>query len=488
VQLQELLADVDVLDVRGDASVEVITLEHDSRRVEPGACFACIVGQGTDGHRHAPSAVDAGAVALLVERQLDLGVPEARVADVRRALGPAAARLYGIPSASVRCLGVTGTNGKTTTTHLLEAIAAAAGERVGLIGTVGARIAGQPLPVEHTTPEATDLQRLLAHMRDDGVRTVAMEVSSHALAQHRIDGTHFAAVCFTNLSRDHLDYHRTLDDYFETKARLFDPTRADAAAVNLDDPRGTDLAARCRARGLPVTTFGANRDADVVAADVRVTRDGSHVTLIGRGERTPLQIHLLGSVNVANAVAAAVTARVAGFDPSAIATGLATVVNVPGRLERIESGQPFTVLVDYAHTPAALDAALRTARDLPGTQRVIVVFGCGGDRDPDKRPLMGEVAASQAEVVIVTSDNPRSESPNAIAAAILDGTRGGSAEVHVELDRRQAIRRALTDAQPGDVVLIAGKGHEAHQIGGGAAVDFDDRVVAREELGAGAWN
>jgi len=487
VQLQELLADVDV-DVRGDASVEVITLEHDSRRVEPGACFACIVGHATDGHRHAPSAVDAGAVALLVERPLDLGVPEARVADVRRALGPAAARLYGIPSATVRCLGVTGTNGKTTTTYLLEAIAAAAGERVGLIGTVGARIAGQPLPVEHTTPEATDLQRLLAHMRDDGVRTVAMEVSSHALAQHRIDGTHFAAVCFTNLSRDHLDYHRTLDDYFETKARLFDPARADAATINLDDPRGADLAARCRARGLPVTTFGVNRDADVVAADISVTRDGSQVTLVGRGERTPLQIQLLGTVNVANAVAAAVTARVAGFDPSAIATGLASVANVPGRLERIDSGQPFTVLVDYAHTPAALDAALRTARDLPGALRVIVVFGCGGDRDPDKRPLMGEVAAGQAEVVIVTSDNPRSESPDAIATAILDGTRAGSAEVHVELDRRRAIRRAFADAQPRDVVLIAGKGHEVHQIGRGAAVDFDDRVVAREELGAGAWN
>ncbi|HEY5165681.1 MAG TPA: UDP-N-acetylmuramoyl-L-alanyl-D-glutamate--2,6-diaminopimelate ligase [Acidimicrobiia bacterium] len=487
MQLQELLADVDV-DVRGDARVEVITLEHDSRRVEPGACFACIVGHATDGHRHAPSAVDAGAVALLVERPLDLGVPEARVANVRRALGPAAARLYGIPSAAVRCLGVTGTNGKTTTTHLLEAIATAAGERVGLIGTVGARIAGRPLPVEHTTPEATDLQRLLAHMRDDGVRTVAMEVSSHALAQHRIDGTHFAAVCFTNLSRDHLDYHRTLDDYFETKALLFDPARADAAAVNLDDSRGADLVARCRARDLPVTTFGVNHAADVVATDISVTRDGSHVTLVERGERTPLQIRLLGSVNVANAVAAAVTARVAGFDPSAIATGLASVVNVPGRLERIESGQPFTVLVDYAHTPAALDAALHSARDLPGSQRVIVVFGCGGERDPEKRPLMGEVAAGEAEVVIVTSDNPRSEAPDAIATAILDGTRAGSAEVHVELDRRQAIRRALADAEPGDVVLIAGKGHEAQQVGGGAAVDFDDRVVAREELGAGAWN
>jgi UDP-N-acetylmuramoyl-L-alanyl-D-glutamate--2,6-diaminopimelate ligase len=315
-----------------------------------------------------------------------------------------------------------------------------------------------------------------------------MEVSSHALAQHRIDGTRFAAVCFTNLSRDHLDYHGSLDDYFETKARLFDPALADAAAVNLDDPRGADLAARCRARGLPVTTFGVDPAADVVATDISATRDRSYVTLVERGERTPLQIQLLGSVNVANAVAAAVTARVAGFDPSAIATGLASVACVPGRLERIETGQPFTVLVDYAHTPAALDAALRAARDLPGAQRVIVVFGCGGDRDPEKRPLMGEVAATHAEVVIVTSDNPRSESPDAIAAAVLDGARAGSAAVHVELDRRQAIRQALEDAQPGDVVLIAGKGHEAHQVGGGETIDFDDRVVARQELGAGAWS
>jgi UDP-N-acetylmuramoyl-L-alanyl-D-glutamate--2,6-diaminopimelate ligase len=488
VQLQELLADVDVLDVRGDATVDVNTLEHDSRRVAPGACFACIVGSVTDGHHHAPSAVENGAVALLVERQLDLGVPEARVADVRRALGPAAARLYGQPSTSLRCLGVTGTNGKTTTTYLLEAIAAAAGERAGLIGTVGARIAGQPVPVEHTTPEATDLQRLLAHMRDDGVRTVAMEVSSHALAQHRIDGTHFTAVCFTNLSRDHLDYHRSLDDYFETKARLFDPARADAATVNLDDARGPDLAAQCRARGLPVTTFGIDRDADIMATDLRVTRDGSHVTLVGRGERTPVEIRLLGAVNIANAVAAAVTARVAGFETAAITAGLASVTNIPGRLEQIDTGQPFTVLVDYAHTPAALDAALRTAHDLPGTRRVIVVFGCGGDRDPDKRPLMGEVAANQAEVVIITSDNPRSEPPDAIAAAVLEGTRSGTAAVSVELDRRRAIRQALGDAHTGDVVLIAGKGHEAHQISGGATVEFDDRVVAREELGAGAWN
>jgi UDP-N-acetylmuramoyl-L-alanyl-D-glutamate--2,6-diaminopimelate ligase len=488
VQLQELLADVDVVDVHGDATVEVSALAHDSRRVEPGACFACIVGATTDGHRHAPSAIDAGAVALLVERPLGLRVPEARVVDVRRALGPAASRLYGAPSRTLRCLGVTGTNGKTTTTHLLEAIAAAAGERVGLIGTVGARIDGVPVPLEHTTPEATDLQQLLAHMRDDHVRTVAIEVSSHALAQHRIDGTHFEVVCFTNLSRDHLDYHHTLDEYFATKARLFDPAIADAATINLDDPRGVELAARCQARGLPVTTFAIDTDADIVADDVSIGRDGSRFTLVEHGDRTPLEVRLLGPVSVANALAAAATSRVAGFDSTAIAAGLASVSTVPGRLERIETGQPFTVLVDYAHTPAALTAALTAARELAGPQRVIVTFGCGGDRDPDKRPLMGRAAVVGADLVIVTSDNPRSESPDAIAAAVLDGTRDGPAPVRLELDRRQAIRRALDDAHPGDVVVIAGKGHETQQIRDGRTIDFDDRVVAHEELGARSWS
>lgn len=488
MQLRELLADVEVLDVRGDPTVDVNAVAHDSRRVGPGACFACIVGATTDGHRYASNAVGAGAAALLVERQLDLGVPEARVADVRQALGPAAARLYGAPSRALRCLGVTGTNGKTTTTHLLESIAAAAGERVGLIGTVGARIDGVTVPVERTTPEASDLQRLLAHMRDHGVRTVAMEVSSHALAQHRTDGTHFAAVCFTNLSRDHLDYHHTLDEYFETKARLFDPACAESAIVNLDDGRGAELAARCRELGLPVTTFAIGTDADVVAEDITVGPDGSHLTLLAGGERLPLSVGLLGPLNVANAVAAAVTARTVGFDPTAITQGLAAVSSIPGRLERIETGQPFTVLVDYAHTPAALTAALDAARALPGTRRVIVTFGCGGDRDADKRPLMGQAAADGADQVIITSDNPRSEPPEAIAAAVLTGARDRSADVHVELDRRQAIRQALDDAEPGDVVLIAGKGHETQQVTGGDTVDFDDRVVAREELGARSWN
>jgi UDP-N-acetylmuramoyl-L-alanyl-D-glutamate--2,6-diaminopimelate ligase len=488
VQLQELLADVDVLDVRGDATVEVRALAHDSRRVPPDACFACIVGATSDGHDHAPDAVAAGAVALLVERELGLAVPEARVASVRRAIGPAASRLHGDPSRAMRCLGVTGTNGKTTTTQLLAAIAAAAGERTGVVGTVGARIDERAQPLEHTTPEAPELQSLLARMRDQGVRTVALEVSSHALAQHRVDGTWFAVVCFTNLTRDHLDYHPSLEDYFESKALLFDPARAGAATVNLDDPRGPELARRCRDQGLAVTTFAlTDRDADVVADSVVVDDAGGRFTMVTGDQRLALHTPLLGSVNAENALAAAVTARAAGFAPEAIAAGLASVSTIPGRLERVDAGQPFSVLVDYAHTPDALRAALGAARGLAPTRQLIVVFGCGGDRDHEKRPEMGREAARSADLVIVTSDNARSEAPAAIAAAVLAGTSDGPAPVRVELDRRAAIRQALDAAGEGDVVLIAGKGHETSQQAGGRELPFDDRVVAREELGASSW-
>ncbi|HEV2993749.1 MAG TPA: UDP-N-acetylmuramoyl-L-alanyl-D-glutamate--2,6-diaminopimelate ligase [Acidimicrobiia bacterium] len=489
MQLRDLLTDVDVLDVRGDATVDVRALAHDSRHVDPGACFACIVGANTDGHRHAPAAVAAGAVALLVERRLGLTVPEAQVPDVRRALGPAAARLQGFPSHAMRCLGVTGTNGKTTTTHLLAAIAGAAGEPAGVVGTVGARIGTQPLPLEHTTPEAPELQALLARMRDDGIRTVAMEVSSHALAQHRVDGTRFAVACFTNLSRDHLDYHASLDDYFEAKARLFDTAFTAAATVNVDDPRGPELVRRCRAAGLPVTSYALAAPADVAAADVVVDRDGGRFTIVEPdGSRTPVHTPLLGTLNVANALAAAVTARVAGFDLRAVVEGLAAAPTVAGRLEPVTAGQPFEVLVDYAHTPDALAAALVAARQLAGARRVIVVFGAGGDRDAEKRPLMGRAAAEHADLVIVTNDNPRSEDPAAIADAVLAGTADGPAATRRQLDRRAAIRDGLDAAQPGDVVLIAGKGHETEQRYGDHTIQFDDRAVVGEELGGRQWN
>ena len=493
MRLHELLGGIGVLGWVGDRSVEVSAITHDSRRAARGSCFACIPGAVTDGHLHAGAAVDAGAVALLVERELDLPVAQARVAGVRAALGPAAAAFYDHPSRRLRCLGVTGTNGKTTVTYLLEAIARAAGQRVGLIGTVGARVDGVPLPLERTTPEADDLQAILARMRDEHVRTVALEVSSHALEQHRVDGTWFAAACFTNLSQDHLDYHGSMASYFEAKARLFDPTRTAAAAVNVDDRNGLEIARRANDVGLPVLTFAGSDErrstrVDVVAQDVELSSSGTRFVLAARrtGARAAVASPLLGRFNVSNALAAAATALVSGLPFDAVVAGLQAPLAIPGRLERVmvAPDQPFTVLVDYAHTPDALERVLDTARRLVPGGRVVVVFGAGGDRDRQKRPAMGGAAAGSADVVVLTSDNPRSEDPEQIARAVLDGLRDGPARVVVELDRRAAIRDAMREARPGDVVVIAGKGHETGQTIGERTVPFDDRVVAREELEA----
>jgi UDP-N-acetylmuramoyl-L-alanyl-D-glutamate--2,6-diaminopimelate ligase len=487
VQLKELLTGVDGVELRGDGRVEVVDLTHDSRRVRPGACFACIVGARADGHAHAPEAVAAGAVALLVERSLDLGVAEAEVPDVRVALGPAASNLHRHPSRAMRCLGVTGTNGKTTTTYLLEAVARAAGERVGVIGTTGVRLDGAALAIDHTTPEATDLQALLGEMRDAGVGTVAMEVSSHALAQHRIDGTWFACVGFTNLSHDHLDYHGSIEAYFAAKVSLFDPARAGGAAVSIDDRFGVELAVRTRAQALPTVTFALDDpDADIGATDLRLDPAGSSFALHDRrgDHAADLRLPMPGRFNVANALAAAAMALSSGLAFDSVAAGLQAPIVVPGRLERVDVGQPFIVLVDYAHAPGALASALRAARDLAGDHRVLMVFGCGGDRDREKRPMMGRAAADGADLVVVTSDNPRSESPASIADAVVTGLTERSTPFRVELDRRTAIHLAFEGATPGDVVLIAGKGHETGQTTAGVTTPFDDRVVAREELEA----
>jgi UDP-N-acetylmuramoyl-L-alanyl-D-glutamate--2,6-diaminopimelate ligase len=486
VRLHDLLDGLDVSERRGVLDVDVRSVVHDSRDVRPGALFACVPGAVTDGHAHAAAAVDAGAVALLVERILPLEVPQARVASVRRVLGPVAARFHGTPSEAMRVIGVTGTNGKTTTTYLLDAIGRAHGERTGVVGTVGTRIGEHELPPGRTTPEATDLQALLATMRGAGVRLVAIEVSSHALDQHRVDGTRFASVAFTNLSHEHLDYHGTMEAYFEAKARLFDTAFAPAAAVALDDAHGAALYGRARRAGLDTWSFSArDRGADVLARDARFGRDGTTFVLESSrdGLSVPVALSLVGPYNVQNALAAAAAALAAGIPFAAVVDGLSAPVVVPGRLERVDAGQGFTVLVDYAHTPDALARVLDAARVLAGAGgAVALVFGCGGDRDRSKRPLMGEVAARLADRAYLTSDNPRSEEPAAIAADVLAGAPADRPPV-VELDRRAAIRLALREAAPGDVVVIAGKGHEPGQTASGVTVPFDDRVVAREELG-----
>jgi UDP-N-acetylmuramoyl-L-alanyl-D-glutamate--2,6-diaminopimelate ligase len=485
VRLHDLLDGLDVLAVRGDPDVDVGSVVHDSREVGPGALFACIRGATTDGHAHAAAAVDAGAIALLVEEPLDLPVAQARVASVRSVLGVVASRFHGDPSASMRLLGVTGTNGKTTVTYLLEAIARANGERAGRIGTLGTAIDGATEPPVHTTPEATGLQASLARMRDAGVTTVAMEVSSHALEQHRVDGTRFAAVCFTNLTHDHLDYHGTMDAYFGAKARLFDGCFARRGVVSLDDPRGPALRERARANGMDVATFSLEQTAaEFFARDLEFQPSGSRFVLVSRldDESRHVECSLVGPFNVLNAVAAAATARVAELPLDAVVEGLRTRVVVPGRLERVDAGQDFTVLVDYAHTPDALERVLSAARTLTGPDgRVTVVYGCGGDRDRAKRPHMGAAAARLADAAFLTSDNPRSEDPATIAADVLAGVPAGH-EPTVELDRRRAIQDAVGRARPGDVVVIAGKGHEPGQTAGGVTVPFDDRVVARDAL------
>jgi UDP-N-acetylmuramoyl-L-alanyl-D-glutamate--2,6-diaminopimelate ligase len=449
------------LAVRGPTGVEVTDVVHDSRAVGPGALFCCVPGDHVDGHHFAPEAVAAGAVAVLCERPVETGpaVAQLHVGSVRAAMGPVASACHGDPSRSLQVAGITGTNGKTTTAHLLRSILEADGRPAVTIGTLtGAR----------TTPEATELQARLAQVRRDGGRAVAMEVSSHALAQRRVDGTRFAVAVFTNLSVDHLDYHGDLEAYYAAKASLFAAERSEIGVVNLDDEHGRRLQ-----REAPIRTIGYSL---VEAEDLRL--DGSGSTWRWRG-RT-LRLPLAGRFNVSNALAAATAAGALRVGLDAVADGLAGSGPVPGRFELVDAGQPFTIVVDYAHTPDGLEQLLTATRELAGGGRVIVVFGCGGDRDRGKRPLMGSVAVAGADLVVLTSDNPRDEDPEAIAAEVRAGIGEGAA-LEVELDRRRAIALALAAAGPGDVVVLAGKGHETTQTIGALEAPFDDRVVAGEE-------
>ncbi|MCA1690892.1 MAG: UDP-N-acetylmuramoyl-L-alanyl-D-glutamate--2,6-diaminopimelate ligase [Actinobacteria bacterium] len=402
--------------------------------------------------------LEAGAVALLGQRPLDLDVPQVVVADTRAAMAPVAASFFDHPSRRLAVAGITGTNGKTTATHLLGAVLEAAGRPSAVIGTLtGAR----------TTPEAPELQGRLAEMAGRGVQAVAMEVSSHALVQHRVDATWFEVVAFTNLSQDHLDYHASMDEYFAAKSSLFDPDRARVGVINVDDPWGRRLS---EATALPVRPFSM---AD--ATDLELNRDGSTF----RWEGHVVRLRLAGEFNVVNALAAAAVARELAVAPDAVAAGLSALASVPGRFERVDGGGPIAVFVDYAHTPAGLEHVLEAARPLG--RRVLVVFGCGGDRDRGKRPAMGEVATRLADVAVLTSDNPRSEDPLAIIEEVRSGVRRPEV-LTVEPDRRTAIALALAEAGAGDVVIIAGKGHETTLVSGGREEPFDDRTVARELL------
>ena len=459
----------------GAGDVEIHDLAYDNRTVMPGTLFFCVRGYLRDGHDCAPDAVARGAAALVVERPLGLGVPEVVVSDVRAAMAPAAAAFFGDPTADLTTVGVTGTNGKTTTAFLVHALLEADGRQTGLLGTVKSVIGGADREVQRTTPEAIDLQRTFRQMLDAGDRACVMEVSSHALALHRADAIHFAAALFTNLTQDHLDFHQTMEEYFAAKRMLFVEADPGVAIVNADDPYGARLAAEFP----EAITFALWADADFRATGVETGLHGSRF-----GVRTPdgeleLRSPLRGEFNVYNVLGALATACALGVPVETCLEAIAAAGQVPGRFETVDEGQPFAVFVDYAHTPDSLENVLRAARDLTDG-RVHVVFGCGGDRDRGKRPLMGEIARRLADRVIVTSDNPRSEDPEAIIAEILEGS--GPDVIH-DVDRRAAIARAIGDAAPGDVVVIAGKGHEQGQeFEGGRKIPFDDVTVAREIL------
>ncbi|MGK5532915.1 UDP-N-acetylmuramoyl-L-alanyl-D-glutamate--2,6-diaminopimelate ligase [Streptomyces sp. URMC 129] len=512
VPLAELARLLGVRDPAGGGGEPVTGITHDSRAVRPGDLYAALPGARLHGADFADQAAGLGAVAVLTdaagtERAAATGLPVLTVADPRGVMGALAVAVYGDPGGDLLQIGVTGTSGKTTTTYLIEAGLRRAAEEAakergagdggdapgaggtGLIGTVETRIGDERVKSERTTPEATDLQALFAVMRERGVRAVAMEVSSHALALGRVDGCVFDVAVFTNLSPEHLDFHRDLEDYFRTKARLFTPERARAGVVNRDDEHGRRLV---REAGVPVTTFSAegHPDADWRAADIESGPLGSRFTVLGPdGLRFPAEAPLPGAFNVANTLAALAALAVAGVDPRAAAEGIAALPGVPGRLERVDAGQPYLAVVDYAHKPDAVESVLRALRKVT-RGRLHAVLGCGGDRDPHKRPLMGAALARLADTAILTSDNPRSEDPLAILAAMLAGAAEVPAHergtVLVEEDRAAAIAAAVARAEPGDTVVVAGKGHERGQDIAGVIRPFDDREELRAAIERGS--
>jgi UDP-N-acetylmuramoyl-L-alanyl-D-glutamate--2,6-diaminopimelate ligase len=468
--------------------VPVTALAYDDRRVTPGTVFFCVRGHTRDGHEFAAAAVQRGASALVVDHPLGTGVPEVVVDDVRAAMAPAAARLAGDPTGRLQTVGITGTNGKTTTAFLVRELLEAAGRSTGILGTVTQVAGGVERPAGRTTPEAIDLQPLFAEMVDAGDTACVMEVSSHALALGRADAIHWAAAIFTNLTQDHLDFHADMEDYFHAKARLFAAAGDAPKVVDVDDPYGRRLAGM---HPDAITVGLESEDARVRATDVRTGLRGSTFVVDGRELTTPLT----GRFNVMNALQAYVTVVALGVDADVAAAALADAGRVPGRLEPVDAGQPFAVLVDYAHTPDSLHNVLDAARGVldadaaahdaaPERGRSICVFGCGGDRDRGKRPLMGGIAAREADVAIATSDNPRSEDPEAILDEVLAGVDPGDPPVQRIVDRHEAIARAVALARAGDVVLITGKGHEQGQTFADGTVPFDDREVAREALAA----
>lgn len=466
-----------ILGVHGDC--EVLTPFMDSRKETEKGLFFCISGARFDAHHFAAQAVANGASALVVERFLPIDVPQVLVSSTRKAFGPMSATLCGHPARKMKMIGITGTKGKTTTSYLLKAILESAGMKVGLIGTTGNMIGSTFIHGNMTTPEADELQRLLKHMADEQVEAVVMEVSAHATAMHRIDGICYDVACYTNLSQDHLDYFETMEKYFEAKKVFFTPGYAKRAVLNVDDETAERIIADA---DIPCTRFGISTNADVFARDIEISENGVSFRMRTKDKQErDVHLKLTGIFNVYNALTAASAALEIGVTPDEVVRGLESVRAVPGRAEMLDTDTPYKVLLDYSHSPDALENILKAARDFT-RGRVIVLFGCGGDRDHGKRPIMGEIGGRLADYCILTSDNPRSEDPFEILAAIEEGIRPTKGAYTVIENRREAIRHALEMAREGDTVILAGKGHETYQEIKGVKNHFDEKEVVQELL------
>lgn len=487
MNLKELFADAEIGAMSGAVDAEIRAVAYDSRKVAAGTLFFALQGEKEDGNRYVPDALERGATAIASEQKRRGGIAE-NIAWVeivpraqRRVLATVSAKFCGQPATALQLVGVTGTNGKTTTTYLIDSVLRAAGKKTGLIGTIGYRTPRANRDAINTTPESLDLQQMFAEIRDEGGSAVVMESSSHALAMDRLWGCHFAAAVFTNLTRDHLDYHKTFEEYFAAKRRLFEGTGAgpaDVAIVNTDDPYGHQLEGLA-ARTL---TYGLKNGAQITTKKYQLAFSGLEFTAQTPAGKIEVQSKLVGKINVYNILAAVGAGIALEIPNAAIERGIRELESVPGRFERIAEGQPFLVIVDYAHTDDALRNLISTARELCPENRIITVFGAGGDRDRTKRPLMGEAAGNLSDVVVLTSDNPRSEDPLRIINDVLVGLQKGGKKYHVEADRGKAIEIALDQARPGDIVLLAGKGHETYQVLKEGTIDFDDRQVARKKL------
>ena len=478
--LRELLTGLPAAaETRGDLDTRIDTLVTNSRDQSVNGLFFCISGLRFDAHDFAAQAVENGCVALVVERFVDAPVTQVKVENARSAMSYIAAAFYGYPARKLRMVGVCGTKGKTTTSYLVKAILEQAGFKTGLIGTTGNMIGQKHLPSNMTTPDPVDLHRCLRQMVDEGVEVVSMEVSAHAVAMHRLDGVTFEAACYTNLSQDHLDYFGTMEKYFETKKSFFLNGQVQNAALNDDDETSESIR---RDLSIPFLTFGISAEADVFARDIEISENGVAFSILLRGvEEMPIRMHLTGMFNVYNALAAASLAMILGIDRESIRRGLESVQNVPGRVEVLDTNTPYKVILDYAHSPDALENVLKTIRAFTRC-RLIALFGCGGDRDHGKRPIMGEIVGRLADFAILTSDNPRTEDPESILRSIEDGMKKTKGQYVVIENRREAIRYALEMGREGDVIILAGKGNETYQDIMGVKRPFDEKVVVRELL------